>query len=467
MANVLLIGAGPLPEPDSTRTNALALRTWQVARPLLESPHNFKLLALPGEALPETSHFQKERTVEYDGFFYTIPAASDVTGMGQAVRKHIDKFHPHCIITVGQYAACIAAQSSGDVPLWCDLPGNSMMLAQVRSGLAGDDSAIERAWSREKAVLLRADKFSVASMPQLYALLGELSLVGRMNYLTSAYHFAHHIPDAMHPAFTRAQPGQSDPIVRGVMVPKDAFLVLWSGSFSPSMDVETLSAGLEEAMKIHSNVYFVSTGGTQFDDPEVPHHQFVTTIKAGPFASRHHFMGWMPFSKLAQLYRECDLGLCIDGMNYETLLGARARVANMMACGLPVAITLGTELSHIVQEEGVGFATPANDAAALAEVIVKLAESPQQLRSLKQKARAYAIHHLVATTVCRPIREWVDHPEAAPDNQKYSSGEPMNSIMGTMMDDAMHRARTRKPAMRGRFFRDMKQRLTRKGRRSE
>ena len=49
--------------------------------------------------------------------------------------------------------------------------------------------------------------------------------------------------------------------------------------------------------------------------------EFVGLMKRSGFDDRCHFLGWVEGGDIPQLYAECDLGLNIDGLNYETLLG--------------------------------------------------------------------------------------------------------------------------------------------------
>lgn len=413
MSKILMIGTGPLPVADSKSTCAAALRTWQMARPLLESPHQLKLLALPASSLPDG--VSQQSSLEYEGFFYTQLNAADAV---RTIEQTIEDFAPDCLVAVGQSAAYATALARTHLPMWADLPGMSLAGSQLEAAEAHDDAPLEEAWEWELSILSRADKFSAASMPRLHALLGELGLAGRMNHLTADYHFAHHIPDAVHPFFLRIPQGNPTEMLRRERGLADAFLVLWSGSFGHPLDLETLGEALEKAMALNPRIHFVCTGDGTAAESRAPFSRFVAAAEAGPYSSRHHFLNRVEMSRLLQIYRECDFGLCIDGMNYETLLGARARILNMMAVGLPVLTTLGTEISHVVREEEIGLTVSACDPDELADAMVKASRSVQDIHTMGNKARAYVTRSFSATTLCRPLREWVDDAELAPDNEQ-------------------------------------------------
>lgn len=448
MNRILLIGAGPLPEAHRVCVDDQTLRTWQMARLLLESPHDVQLLALTDDFQPGAAANAPSETLEYEGFRYALAAASDGREAARAVGEAIRGFQPQCLIAVGHRASSVASLLSSPLPLWCDLPDSLMAQAQLDARRLNADSPLEEAWPREAQILARADKFSAASMPQLHALLGELAMGGRLNRLTADYHFAHHIPDAVHGFFTKMPPAASvEAPLRLDTVPGDAFLAVMAGAFAQSTDWETLAEALEKAMALNESIHFVHAGGAAGQGAEAAFQRFVAQVEAGPFAARHHWLGWTAQGRLAQIYRECNLGLCVDGMAYETLLGTRPAVLNMLAAGLPVAMTLGVELSHVLREEDIGLVAPANDADALAQLLLDAAGQEEALRGMGRKAQQFVTRQFAATRLCRPVREWVDDPQPAPDNRekRRQGGAPLNTVQ-QLLSEPLKKAKSRTPA---------------------
>ncbi len=415
MSNILIIGTGPLPGPEVEKSGAAALRTWQIARPLLESPHKIRLIALPDEDAAKNATAPQETTLEHEAFPYVMPNVAGLAEAADYLAKTVEEFAPDCIVAVNLYPAYAASLIAGNCPLWVDLPDPAMASAQVSGERMQSDDLTEATWKRVAAVLSRADKLSVISMPQLYLLLGELGMLGRVNHQTAHYHFAHHIPAAVHPYFARPTPPAARSELRRGIVPQDAFVVLWSGGFDATVDIETLVESLNKAMSLNAQLHFVATGAEIHTDESAYQH-LRATIKSSPYQERFHLLGWVPTSTLPLLYREADLGISIDAMTYETLFSSRFRLINMMAAGLPVLSTIGSELSHILKEEQIGLTAAVADPDAIAELIVRASRHVHDTRAMGQKARGYVTRHFSSTTLARPLREWVDNADLAPDN---------------------------------------------------
>jgi glycosyltransferase involved in cell wall biosynthesis len=417
MANVLVVGNGPLPELGMPQTGVAQLRSWQILRSLHDSPNTIHFYSVPRHdaILDPAPDAPKTGAAECDGFKYKVLPSSDRTLLLATLKEALDELKPSCIVATGPHPACVAAHLRSRLPLWVDLGGFPMAEAQVTARRTGDESLLEQAWEREQAILLRADKFSAASMPQLYAILGELATAGRLNRLTAHYHFAHHTPDAVHPLFAKPPAAGYAPL-RRTEIPGDAFAVLWSGAFVSGADIEVLVNGMEKAMAANPKIHFVTTGAEVKGFDELTYRRFRSMVEKSPHAERYHLLGWVGLERLPMLYRECDLGINVDGRHYETLFGARRRLVNMMAAGLPVATTLGTEISHIIAEEDIGFLFNAGDPGALADTLLRASRQPHALRTLGQKGRNHVTRHLTAEALGQALREWVEEPRLAPDN---------------------------------------------------
>ena len=417
MADILIIGNGPLPEPGTAKVGRASLRTWQICRPLTDSPHTVHLIALPAYERPEGhgASTGESKPIDCEGLACTLLPRADLDYALAAAQRALDRIKPSCIVAANSYPAYIASQLRARLPLWVDLSGCALAEGQIHAWRLGDERSLEEAWKQEQGALMRADKFSTASMPRLYALLGELGAIGRLNRLTAHYHFAHYTPPAAHPLFTRP-PAAAHPPLRRAEIPGDACAALWSGSFDSWVDIDVLIAGLEKAMAANPKIHFVATGGAVVGHDELTYRRFRAAVEKSPHASRYHLLGWVNVDRLPAIYRECDLGLCVDGKHYETLFGSRLRLINMMAAGLPVAAALGTEISHILDEEQIGLTFPAGDAEALAQILIRAASQPHALRTLGQKGRNYVMRHFTAPALMKPLRDWVDEPRLAPDN---------------------------------------------------
>jgi len=256
--------------------------------------------------------------------------------------------------------------------------------------------------------------------------------MGRMNRFTFDYPFADVVENAVNPLFA----GEPDPgqplLVRGTRTPQDAFIILWSGGFNTWTNVNLLYEGLARAMEKDEKVYFASTGGSIDGHDEKTYAEFHRLLAASPFRKRFILLGWIKAEELFPLYCECDAGLNVDAMNYETMFGARNRITNMLAAGLPVLTTLGTEISRTVETERLGLAFPMDDPDLMAGAILDLAQNRVLCREMSVASRRYALENYSNSGTTQPLRDWVRNPKLAPDNQekviRYPSTDDLLSV---------------------------------------
>ena len=131
--------------------------------------------------------------------------------------------------------------------------------------------------------------------------------------------------------------------------------MLWAGGYNTWTDVDLLYDALSTAMEEVPSLVFVSTGGAIEGHDEVTFERFRRKTQIGAASERFHFAGWVPTAEVPSYYFESDLGINVDGLNYETLFGARNRLNEMMKVGLPILTTTGTEISHVISNHRLGL----------------------------------------------------------------------------------------------------------------
>ncbi len=328
MGRVMIVGYGPLPRAGLTYMAAPALRTRHFLKPILDAGHTVNLYTLPlktppgpeGEMsamVPDSYEgLSCQRFTNHDGEF----AVAQLTEQARQIK-------PDAIVGVNTFPSFVASRLPVRVPLWVDLNGFWMAEMQGKCRTEGSDHWLSYAWTVERTIVRRLDKFSAVSRPQLHAVLGELGSVGRLNQYTFDYPFGHHIPNAAYhwDAGAGKDAPAADPILRGPIVPTDAFVVLWSGGFNVWADIETLVETMNLLMARYPLVHFVATGGRIAGHVSRPYEEFEERVGASPYKDRFHLLGWVESEKLPAIYREADLGINVDAQNYETLFGARNR----------------------------------------------------------------------------------------------------------------------------------------------
>ncbi len=409
MSRILILGAAPLPYEPQRRQYAANLRTWHFTQPLVADGHEVRLV---GGRLANTCDEDLDPVVvNRDRGFDYYSVAADLFQDPSYIQGLSDDFDPHAIVGVNTHPASRAAHIDTDKPVWCDLNGWIMAEAQTKCRIYDDDRYLSHFWNMERVVLDRADVISTVSVAQAHATVGELAVRGRLGKESFGYEFVHAIPNAV-PEVSYEHSAQ---VIRGVLVPEDAFVVLWVGGYNTWTDVDLLYDGLTHAMEEVDRLYFVSTGGVIEGHDEITFERFRQRAAASRFADRFHFAGWVPTAHVPSYYFESNLGLNVDSPNYETLFGARNRLNDMMKVGLPVLSTLGTEISEIIAENGIGLTSRLGDVEDFGERVIWAARNAEELEAMGRRARDYVLETFSYARTTAPLRDWAAEPRRAPD----------------------------------------------------
>jgi len=418
LSKILVIGTGPLYSPEIKVFCGQSLRTWHVAKTLRDAGHAVDLIVMQtdghapdGEVAGQIAH------ARYEGLNYGIIHTWEPDAVLGVLQQAHDSSDYDCIVAVNVNAAAIAARLRTHLPMWCDLMGHMMGEAQAKCGVERSNELLLHFWSRQRRALRRADKVSVSAHKQMYAVLGELGVLGRLGFENAAHPFCAVVPIAADPMFLDLDLPVATKRFRGDLFPEESFTVLWTGGYNTWTDVETLAAALSLAMEQVPRMRFVSTGGAIPGHNESTYPQFQDLMRRSGYIDRCHFLGWVEGEEIPPLYAECDLGLNIDGLNYETLLGGRNRLVNMMAAGLPVLTTLGTELSEIICDNRLGYTVHIGKVQEFADALIRASKISPERRQLGQRGRSYVKEHFSPEAVMRPLLKWAAAPFMAPDNE--------------------------------------------------
>lgn len=433
MSKILVVGTGPLFTPEVKLFNGQALRTWHFTSPLRDAGHNVALYVYPCEGTPEAAAADGTIAQARRGTFnYSIIKPTDPLMAVRMLQEVHDAGEYDCIVAVNNNAAALACKLNSRLPLWADLNGYIMGEAQTKCLTDGSDAMLKHFWVRERIALRRADRFSTVSYKQMYATLGELGAIGRLNMHNATHPFATVVPNAAYEDFLDPACYPTENYFRGHVFPDSAFAVLWTGGFNTWTDVKSLAASLSLAMEQHNRIHFVSTGGAIPGHDEVTYQTFVSEMEKTGYADRCHLLGWVEAAYLFALYKECDLGVNVDSLNYETMFGARNRLTNLMAAGLPILTTLGTEITEIIAENNLGYVVKIGKVQEFSDAIVRAAKTPQERKRFATWARAYCKAHFTYETTTHALLKWANEPTLAPDNAEkarlYPGSIPLQEI---------------------------------------
>src|SRR3989338_5423836 len=216
---VLILGAAPLPSPDSYVMGP-GIRTWQFTEPLLKQGHRVLLVCVRQEGIGGKTAAPKYSNLDYREM-----------GLGKflqlkPVARLEKKFNPDCIISAADpRAAYVAVQLCPEKPVWVDQFGDLMSEAQMKSFTDENEGMVLHYWRYWRLALDRGDSFSALGSRNRYSLLGQLGTQGRLNRHTVGYEFAYEIPCGVD---GKTLAPKRD-ILKKYGLGKEDFVVLWSG----------------------------------------------------------------------------------------------------------------------------------------------------------------------------------------------------------------------------------------------
>lgn len=398
MPRVFLLGCGPLPFESSRLHSGPGIRTWQLAKPLLETGHELRLVALcpPGESLQIQAG---------------LPGLDLIKIAEPALLLDlVREFAPDVLVGATAYPSFLLARLGLDQPLWADLFGDPMAEAQARASTDADDWAVANNRYMLYPILERADGFSVVSERHKDVLLGQLGVAGRLNRHNAGVDLIHVIPCAWSQELAPLRHTQ-----RKETIERETIVALSSGGFNTWCDIGTLQRALELAMDQEPRLRFVATGGPipGFDDHTFK--QFRVLVARSAHAARFELTGWIEREELARRELEADFGIVAEKPLLERRLGSANRCLHWMGRGVPFVCARISELSEQLEREGLALTYPPGDERALAAAILRLAREPELRRQLAARAERVARESFSFVTTTAGLREWLQQPRSAPD----------------------------------------------------
>lgn len=404
MRKILVIGY-ELPSMAVDAIEARSYRTWQFVEPLLADGHQVCLIVSREFNELNLAHRWGSALGYHHVNLQTL-------GWLKRVRRLHDQFNPDGILAVTFNSCLRATRLSTNRPIWMDIYGDRLAESQVTEHTRNSNRGHRNMFRFLRMVLEGGDVYSTCSTPQKNALVGQLGMMSRLSRHTLGYEFVHPILPGVPADIGNIGNGIS---LRGDSVPRDAFIVLWCGSYNVWTDVEALFHGLCKAMSRDPRIVFVSVGGAAKIAQNDAYERFLSMIQASPHHQRFHMLGWRPAREVPGYYSQADAGINLDAFHYETLLGTRTRLVEMMRYGLPVITSLGCELSTIIRDQALGLTFPIGDADALCNNILEMAANSVARKKLADKAKSYVLDQLSFARTTEPFRRWAQDPYHAPD----------------------------------------------------
>jgi glycosyltransferase involved in cell wall biosynthesis len=129
--------------------------------------------------------------------------------------------------------------------------------------------------------------------------------------------------------------------------------------------------------------------------------------------------GWLPYEEVKAYLRDAYLGLSTYFNNAETHYAHRTRFLDLIWAELPIVCTRGDVLSQMVEEQGLGIATPEGDVNAVVAALTRLLDDQAFYERCRANLRAVKAR-LSWDCTLRPLVEFCRDPRpiAVPKRQR-------------------------------------------------
>jgi hypothetical protein len=292
-------------------------------------------------------------------------------------------------------------------------PGTAELAALQRAELQWTGRALQR-----------ADLLLCGSERQRDFWLGWLGAAGRLNRATHAAD-----PDftglvrVVATGMPRETPPDRSVAARAVWpgIAPDDFLVLWGGGVWDWTDPFTPLRAMQRLLDRDPAIKLLYVGLT----PPTPGATLGQTAGALVreaerlgLAGRTVFVqpGWTPRDQFHRWLRAADVGISFHKRSLESRFSVRTRLLDYLWAGLPVVATAGDTMGDLTERHGLGMVVPPENDQQLAEVLLALRHSPQQLLGFRQGVEAFA-PQWSWDRVCRPLVEFCGDPRPRSDTR--------------------------------------------------
>jgi len=413
MSKLLILGSGPLLFEDARRTYAAGARTWQITEPLLADGHEVLLI---GQRLPLSypDDIPREIVVRDEPGFVYKSVHPEVFQSPDYLQEASDEFEPDAVIYPHASASFNSRVLKPKQPIWIDVNGHVMTEAQAKAAVYEDDDFLDHFFLMELDILRHGDVFSSCCDPQTWALLGELGLVGRLNGATNGRLLVESVPVGV----SDEEYTPTGKAFRGLDVPEDAFVILWSGGYNTWTDVETMFEGLEIAMTRVPKLHFVSTGGQIDGHDEITYPRMCELIDGSRFRDRFHLRGWIQREKVPNYYLEADVGINCEKPILEVTFGSKQRILDWSRAALPCLSSRLTELSQVMEQEKAGWVFEPGNAKELGNKLATIAGDRDAARKMGLFCRKRFREMFSYAKTIEGFREWAREPWHSPDRKR-------------------------------------------------
>ncbi len=189
-------------------------------------------------------------------------------------------------------------------------------------------------------------------------------------------------------------------VPESVQFPK-GFRVMFAGNVGAAQDFDTILTAAER-LQSRRDIHWIIVGDGRmlnWAQAEVERRQLASTV---------HFLGRHPLETMPAFFAQADAMLVTLRREPIFALTIPGKVQSYLASGRPIIAALDGEGARIVREAGAGFVCSAEQPEALADAVVRMAETPREARELMGRRGAeYYAAHFDRTMLFDQLEKWM------------------------------------------------------------
>ena len=223
------------------------------------------------------------------------------------------------------------------------------------------------------------------------------------------------------------------PVMRGLLVPEDARILLWGGGIWDWLDAPTV---IRATARLPDDVHLVFQGVKRPALLERDEHaagaRAIALARQLGLERVHFNHDWVPYEQRGAWLLEADLGVSAHPAHLETRFAYRTRITDYLWAGLPVVTSAGDVLGDHVATRGLGRAVPPGDDATFAQACAELLADPGPARV----AAVQAADELRWDRVVAPLLDFC-HSGAKRVHNRHTARAVRNATIGQYAPLAM------------------------------
>lgn len=204
------------------------------------------------------------------------------------------------------------------------------------------------------------------------------------------------VPNMAPPGFTALEDHEVIPEVRSLL-PNNRFIIMFAGNIGASQDFDTIIRAAHQ-LRGNSSILWVIVGSGREDG------RVREMVKEHGLEDSVLLLGRYPPETMPSFFACADVMLISLVADPLFDLTVPSKLQSYMACGKPIAASLGGEGARIIEAAGAGLAVPPSQPLQLAEMVQKFALMPPEVRrSMGARGRRFFEDHYTAGQVIGTI----------------------------------------------------------------